>query len=297
MKKTLIAASLALATATAHAINIEFDTRYDTGASILSQAQIDVLDYVANEFGTRLTDSLTATSYSSISFFNPGNNPLNDTVSLNNQTIAADTLRIFVGASELTGSTVGFGGSGGFSGFGDLSRGQTGAGFTDVAIWGGAITFNANTDWYVDDNPATLEGFSGSQIDFYSVVVHELAHVLGFGISGSWNRLATSTAFSGEASIAAYEAATGTPQTSVPLVGASHWVEGTKSFVDGVLQEASLDPTITTGTRKYMTDLDWAALSDLGWQVAPAAPVPEAHTWAMMLAGLGLLGWRQRRHA
>ncbi|NVM79902.1 hypothetical protein FHW83_005744 [Duganella sp. SG902] len=30
---------------------------------------------------------------------------------------------------------------------------------------------------------------------------------------------------------------------------------------------------------------------------APAAPVPEADTWAMLLAGLGLVGWQARRRA
>ncbi len=35
-----------------------------------------------------------------------------------------------------------------------------------------------------------------------------------------------------------------------------------------------------------ITDLDWAALQDIGWQVTP---VPEPHTWATMLAGLGLV--------
>ena len=32
-----------------------------------------------------------------------------------------------------------------------------------------------------------------------------------------------------------------------------------------------MDPQITTGTRKVFTDVDWAALDDLGWDVAPVA--------------------------
>jgi len=294
MKKTLIAATAALLTGSAQAITIEFDTTYDTEG--LSLGQLAVLDYVAQEFGARITDSLAATTYSSIAFFHPGTNPETNSVSLSDQNLAADTIRIYVGASsDLTGNRVGLGGSGGYSGTGDLSRGQTGAGVTDVAIWGGSIAFNANTNWYVDSDPATLESFSGSQIDFYSVAIHELAHVLGVGTSDAWKNQVSLTNFSGANSVAAYESVTGTAQTGVPLSGDAHWADGLMSFVDGVEQEANLDPTITYGTRKYFTDLDWAALSDIGWEIAPVTTVPEAHTWAMMLAGLGLLGWHRRR--
>ena len=60
-------------------------------------------------------------------------------------------------------------------------------------------------------------------------------------------------------------------------------------------QQVALSPSIQAGTRKYYTDLDWALLEDIGWEIAPVAAIPEAHTWAMMLAGLGLLGWHTRR--
>jgi MYXO-CTERM domain-containing protein len=33
-------------------------------------------------------------------------------------------------------------------------------------------------------------------------------------------------------------------------------------------------------------------MQDIGWQVTP---VPEADTWAMLLAGLGLVGFAARR--
>ena len=47
-----------------------------------------------------------------------------------------------------------------------------------------------------------------------------------------------------------------------------------------------MDPNIASGTRKYFTDLDFAAMQDIGWQVTP---VPEARSWVMMLAGLGMI--------
>src|SRR5262249_28275404 len=44
-----------------------------------------------------------------------------------------------------------------------------------------------------------------------------------------------------------------------------HWAEGTSSA--GV--EAAMDPSLTTGTRKPFSELDFAALRDVGWQVRP----------------------------
>jgi MYXO-CTERM domain-containing protein len=46
--------------------------------------------------------------------------------------------------------------------------------------------------------------------------------------------------------------------------------------------------------RKNFTDLDFAAMQDIGWQVTP---VPEAGTWAMMLSGLVLVGGMSRRRS
>lgn len=52
-----------------------------------------------------------------------------------------------------------------------------------------------------------------------------------------------------------------------------------------------MDPDLTVGTRKYFTELDFAAMQDIGWQVTA---VPEADTWAMLLAGLGLISMATR---
>ena len=48
-----------------------------------------------------------------------------------------------------------------------------------------------------------------------------------------------------------------------------------------------MDPTLTSGRRKVFTDLDLAALKDVGWEVS-AAPVPLPP--AIVLFGSALLG-------
>lgn len=282
LARPLVAAASLLAAGHASALTIEFDYGYDDGAVRLSDGQKAILASVADEFGARLTDTLDAATYRSIAFYDPGVAPTSagSIVNQSNFTVAADTIHIFVAAAELDAlgsATLGSGGPGGGSG---NDRGELDVGATDFAPWGGQISFDIRSDWYLDDDPRTLETFSG--FDFYSVAVHELAHVLGFGISNSWSTQVNATGFAGEASVAAYGG-------TVPLTGDdAHWANGTASFVNGVLQPAALTASIAGGSRKYMTELDWAALSDIGWQVAAAVPEPE--NWAMMLAGLGLVG-------
>jgi len=103
------------------------------------------------------------------------------------------------------------------------------------------------------------------QQDFLSVATHELAHVIGFGTGDTWKKNYAkpgSGFFSGPKAQALY----GGP---VPLdVNGAHFNNGIQSTAGGVPQETLMDPDITTGTRKYITLLDLAALDDLGWDLA-----------------------------
>ena len=56
----------------------------------------------------------------------------------------------------------------------------------------------------------------------------------------------------------------------------------------GILQEVAMDPNLTQGTRKYLTDVDLAFLSDMGWAIIPEP----SHT---TLAGLSLFALLLRR--
>jgi hypothetical protein len=53
----------------------------------------------------------------------------------------------------------------------------------------------------------------------------------------------------------------------------AHWADGTRYGAG----EASLDPTLLLGTRKLTTELDFAGLKDVGWQVTP--PPAAAFDW------------------
>ncbi|MHB1085527.1 MAG: matrixin family metalloprotease [Thiobacillus sp.] len=282
-------------------IDIQFDYSYDTGffSDVSHQS---ALNTAASLFESRFSDQLTAitssgpNSFDSVSF-NPGN-PSSASIVNNNDSFAANVIRVYAGGYNFTDNTLGVGGQGGYSCSGSSSfcsdaarRGQgetqnvydnngtlLSANAVDVAPWGGSITFDTDTNWYFG---TTSGGLTSSQYDFYSVAAHELGHLLGFGTSDSFDNHIIGTNFVGP-----------TAGTTALSSDAGHWTEGTTSLVNGVSQEAAMTPSLANGTRKNFTNLDFAAMQDIGWQVTA---VPEADTWAMLLAGLGLVGFAARR--
>jgi hypothetical protein len=288
----------------ASAIVIQLDYSYDTGNFFApgSQARASIeaaatffSDILADTFSAIQTPNTFVGSSGSVTwqwtmnFTNPANN---NPVVRTNPIVNADQYIVFAGARNLSGNTLGVGGPGGYT----WSSNPTGtftsaeisqinqitANFEDAverrgetsgfARWGGAITFDSAppAPWHY--NHTTVP--SGTVTDFYSVAIHELAHALGFGeddTDGSnftaWESFVSSgdSRFYGSNATAAY----GGPVPLQPAPDLSHWAEGTTSVVYGtsVPQEAAMDPTLTTGTRKRFTALDAAAMKDIGWTV------------------------------
>ena len=296
----LVAIALFFAAApSGHALDIVLDYRFDTANFFLGHPERQgVLEAATQAFELRLADVLTG--------INPGGNNTwtqvfqhpgtGATQTLKDRVIAPGELRVFAGARQL-GAALGIGGPGGANVSGSrnfidtvLARGQSGALAqepTDFGPWGGTITFDLDAPWYFDPDVTTTEVFP-LQHDFYSVAVHELAHLLGFGTADSWETHVAAPFFTGPASVSQNA---GLP---VPLHDdLAHWAEGTQGRLLGALvtQEASMDPTLTQGTRKYLTELDYAGLADVGWLVIPE---PSA---ALLLALSGSLVLTRRRVA
>jgi len=274
----------------ASAIQIVFDYSLDTSGFFSTQLSRDVLQAAGNTLGNRLSDNLLdITSSGRNSFTANFNDPSSGlSTSQTDYSVAENALVVFVGSRELNGSTLGIAGPGGFGVRGNQdfldrvsTRGQVGAPNTDFGPWGGTISFDSTTNWYFDSDLTTSNDISGS--DFYSVALHEIGHVLGLGTSASWNNLIVNGALVG-------------PTLGTVSLDSSegHFASGTRSEVDGVGQNAAMTPSIRSGTRKEFTDLDYAALTDIGWQVT-TVPVPAA-VWlfASGLAGLIAVGRRRK---
>lgn len=213
-------------------------------------------------------------------------------VSVNNPIIGADEYRIYVGAHAMSAQTLG----GGTYGFAEWGSSTAGLGYTaneldtvyaaraqfsdtirhrgesadDFTTWGGMLKFNTSTAWHYDHTTPP----PSNRNDLLSVAIHEMGHALGFGVSPQFMALKNGDEFTGPAS----RAANGGQNPRLDSTG-FHWRNNDSSQLSPVLgtttlQELSLDPTVTTGSRKRFTELDAASLEDLGWEIVPAAAQP-----------------------
>ncbi|AOS43241.1 hypothetical protein Verru16b_00284 [Lacunisphaera limnophila] len=301
MRRFLLVCSLLAAAITAPAqLTFVFDYTYDTG-SFFSGGNIGNRTYL-EAAGTYLSNYISGTTLNAITpgggnswnadTFHPGTG---DNQVLGNISIAANTILVFAGGYDLGGSTLGVGGGGGYGVTGTQpwldAISYRGNGSFSMP-WGGSIAFDSSgTSWHFDSDTSTTETFTG-QSDFFSVAVHELMHLVGVGTNATWDSLISGTSptstFTGAASVA--------ENGGVILLdpGEGHWVNGTMSTIAGTAtpQETLMDPSIVIGTRKYLTDLDLAALQDLGYTVTA---VPEPATIAALFGLAAMLSVIRRR--
>lgn len=189
------------------AIAIEFDYSLDAISaspffSVSSPAR-QTLEAAGVAIGTYLNDSLASITPSggntwTAEFINPTSGAY---ASVENPTIIGNTIRIYLGASNLGSGVLGEGGTGSFStsvggafGAAVAFRGQDATGATldntstDFGPWGGSIAFNnSGVNWFYELTGLHSVTVPEASEDFYSVALHEVVHVLGFGKSLSWD--------------------------------------------------------------------------------------------------------------
>lgn len=327
----LVVAFLLLIITAATADIVPFiDYSQDTNHFFDIQARRDALQTAANRWASVINSSLAAVPPSGtgtgtpagwrIGFQNPGTG-----ASFEVSTAANAATDPLVAAGAPVANVYGFGGlsantwiiyAGGRSLGGPAGLGGTGTGtnFTttfsdpngpfhrslmpvnanpvnDLPVWGGSIAFDPAVNWHFD--PSTPA--SNSEVDFYTIALHELGHVLG--LSSSWNQWRNHTSgsvFTGVNAVAAYNADNGTNVSSLNMVSASdfHWQDGTyhsKIFPGGTpdyvgtvgagnLQDLLMEPVANftlTVHRFESTNVDVGALRDVGWSTVA---IPEAST-------------------
>jgi hypothetical protein len=251
------------------AIAIQFDYSFDSTGFFSDTSRRAVLEQAAHDIAGPLDTALapiapTGGNTWSTSFFNPSTG---QQATINNPSIPANTIVVYVGARSLGGGAAATGGFGGYRASGTqpwlVSLRNRGPSFT---LWGGSITFDSSRNWYFG---TSASGLGSNQVDLYSIAVHELGHTLGLGMAPSWQNQVSGGTFLGPASESVY----GGP---VPLSpDAAHWADGLT--VNG--QPVALDPVLLAGARVQLSSLDLAALRDIGWTVGGVGgPTPPPFT-------------------
>jgi hypothetical protein len=304
-KNAINAAAADISTAITSTLNA-INTDIYTGTNGQTDAEFDMKYVISNPSASGQVEILTATS-------------------------PANTVTMRVGAKSLVGSTLGVGGPNGIgfdvglSGFPSQFVGAVSDVEPDIETaykrGGGPIigTLAGNLEWegfvanYSIDygiaygslaldkdssNEATLNNYwhfnhttpvAAGKNDLYSVALHEMLHALGIGASSSWTSKRSGTTWTGSEVVALHG-------TGANLVTADHVAEGimSTSIINGAPQELVMDPTITQGTRKYLTALDLAFLRDIGYSTIIPNPSfsPADFDEDGDVDGTDLLTWR-----
>jgi hypothetical protein len=185
--------------------------------------------------------------------------------------LPAGAIKLYVGSRPLglpdvANAVAGFGSATGSAAFTTAiaARGQAGAlttPKTDYGPWGGSIAFDIDTPWHLGLSAGTL---TANKMDLLTLAVHEIAHLLGFstGNPSYAARVSAESRFTGPRAVAANN-------NVAPPVNGSHWANVTsKVGPAGPAQLAVMNPAVPTGVRRRLTLIDWAALDDIGWDLA-----------------------------
>lgn len=212
--------------------------------------------------------------------------------------IAANEWILYAGGRPLSVAGVGGTGTGSnfdsvyLSGSSHLNRGFRSSGSVNhLPVWGGAITFDSDgsTNWHF--NPDTTP--PAGSTDFYTIALHEIGHALGLSAqSTDWDSLKSGSQFLGPQTVAAYNADNGTSLSSLSQVSSTnrHFQDGiydSRIFQNaspklvatvgtGALQDLLMEPTanFTSTVRRFeLTNVDVAALRDLGWSTVSQTDV------------------------
>ncbi len=243
-------------------LSIAFDYRFDDARFLTSSARRGVLEAAARQWGYLLGDDFGAIpAGTSIRTRDPELPDETGQTFASSQAI--DDVLIFVGCADLDGPG------------GVTARSNSAAAIeavTDPALreqlrdryqgrdfepWTGWISFDCQEAWFFDTTPETDGDLPTTQLDFLSVAMHEIGHVLGFGTAVAFRDHIAANAFTGPAAMAVHGGVVPTTE------GGVHWTSDVES--DG--HSTLMDPSRSAGMRTPPTRLDAAGLADIGYQL------------------------------
>ncbi|MBC6481390.1 MAG: hypothetical protein GDA56_30200 [Hormoscilla sp. GM7CHS1pb] len=233
--------------------NIEFDYRFDSRGFFDDPARRAALEAAADIWEGFIQDEFPNVP-AGIKFTvrNPSVSGGETRIVLNSE---IDDLLIFVDVHPLPGSTLAEARPDGFDAVGTVFSNRIRG--SDFQPWVGSLVFDPDANWFFDSTPNTDGDIPSRQMDFISIALHEIGHILGIGTAGIFRKIGAGRAFYGPNALNVNE---GQP---IPLERDLFHVQ------EGFLNDTvSLDPTITNGIRTLPSQVDLALLADIGYEIS-----------------------------
>jgi len=264
----------------------QFDLVFDFGSELseFTAPQLSIFDQVEAEFESQVLG------------YQPG-------VSLSGSVIDVSASFIDGPFDFANGTGFGAGEGGGATGFGSNNGGftffapQTNPTFvgTDGVSSSVSGTFSTGVLTIDEDDLMLLENTgTGTGNGLFSVIYHEVAHALGFGLLWDNNGVVDNDGqYIGALGLQTFQREFDAAAVTVPTDGtnafnAGHWNEGS------ILGSDLLSPTLLLGATNPISDTTIATFDDIGYVTVVSTAVPEPSS-LMLLASSGILLLGRRR--
>ena len=236
-------------------MRIAFDFRFDTDGFFTDPSRRDALEAAASIWESHLQDDFASIPVGvEFSIANPQTG-VTETIVLDSE---IDDIVIFVGSQVPSNPNVlAFAGFSGVDAEGDIYRRRISSNFRDTGPvtnfepWTGTISFNPNSNWGFG-----IETPEPNKIDFITVALHEIGHILGVGTAPIFTSLGAGGVFNGANALVENG---GNP---IPLE------ENLAHVQEGFLNNTVLMDPIYNGGRVLPSQLDLALLADIGYEIS-----------------------------
>ena len=240
--------------------HITIDYRFDTKGFFASADRKKALEGAARIWGRLIKDDFAKVPKGTPIKVRDPEHPAEPAVGLDIDDDIED-LVIFVGSSTFAGSvTASSQATAGLAAITDdalrTSLDQRFHG-TPFQPWTGWISFDDGEPWYFDADPDVPKTIPAGKLDFVSVALHEMGHVLGFGTADAFKALAKNGTFTG----AKAKAANG---GTAPALSSDGGHFASTVLVSG--KRPLMDVSDAAATRYLPTSIDIAVFEDLGFQ-------------------------------